>query len=230
VGFGMVSSYPFGNAVGNIDGFGGPKVRFGEKCEIKVHKVAFYLITCLNIPNVTSSEEEPDQSFDAGEEFSRLLMANRNRIFGFIYSLVHDRSAAEDILQNVSAILWKKFDQFELGTDFGAWAMKVSRFKVLQWREKQSKVPLPLGENELFQLADASVVVSFDDGERREALLNCLVSLPGKHREILAARYFSKLSVTQIAEGRNRSRRAIYKMLDRIRAVLLDCILKRMQI
>jgi len=159
-----------------------------------------------------------------GEEFSRLLMANRNRIYGFIYSLIQNRPATEDILQDVSAILWQKFDQFEPGSNFAAWAMKVSRFTVLRWREKQTRLPLPLDEEELLKLADAAVVVSFDDGLRREALHECMCQLAERHRLLLLARYFSKEPVAEIAERTRRSRRAIYKMLDRIRAVLLDCI------
>ena len=55
------------------------------------------------------------------QAFSRLLVANQRRIYGFILTLVHDRSAAEDILQDVSALLWQKYDKFEPGTDFAAW-------------------------------------------------------------------------------------------------------------
>ena len=177
--------------------------------------------------HTTAAGDQPE--LQRGEEFSKLLMANRNRIYGFIYALVADRHATEDILQNVSAVLWKKFDQFELGTDFAAWAMKVSRFIVLQWREKQTKLPLPLEEEELLRLADAAVVVSYDDGVRREALHECVRDLPERHRQLLADRYFSKEPVSGIAERTKRSRRAVYKMLDRIRAVLLDCIRARIQ-
>ena len=54
--------------------------------------------------------------------------------FRFIYSLVRGRHSSEDVLKDVSVVLWKKFDSFEIGTDFGAWAMCVARFTVLNWR------------------------------------------------------------------------------------------------
>ena len=80
------------------------------------------------------SVENDDETVQA---FSRLLVANQRRIYGFILTLVHDRAAAEDILQDVSALLWQKFDKFERGTDFAAWGMAVSRLTILNWRRKQ---------------------------------------------------------------------------------------------
>lgn len=40
-------------------------------------------------------------------------------------------------------VLWRKFDQFQEGTDFAVWAMSVARFCALNWRRKQARLPLP---------------------------------------------------------------------------------------
>jgi hypothetical protein len=44
---------------------------------------------------------------DQVQLFSRLLVANQRRLYGFILTLVHDRAAADDILQDVSSLLWQ---------------------------------------------------------------------------------------------------------------------------
>ena len=164
---------------------------------------------------------------DEGGEFSRLLVANRHRIYGFIYALVHDHSATDDILQEATTVLWKKFDKFEPGTDFGAWAMSVARLSIFEWRRKQKKVPLPLDDRELMLLADEAVVVSCEADARHDALRHCVASLTDRQRELVRRRYQQGERVAQIAESSRKSSRAIYKILTQVHNALLKCIQKR---
>ncbi|MBT7729128.1 MAG: sigma-70 family RNA polymerase sigma factor [Planctomycetaceae bacterium] len=158
------------------------------------------------------------------QRFSALLVANHRRIYGFILTLVHDRTAAEDIQQDVSTVLWQKFDTFEIGTDFAAWAMAVSRLTILNWRRKQKNVPLPLDDQQFALLADEAVAVSCQHEARQVALDECLKAIDAPGRELLASRFEMSQSVTAIAEQLGRSRVAIYKRLNRIQSLLLDCI------
>ena len=171
------------------------------------------------------SVENDDETVQA---FSRLLVANQRRIYGFILTLVHDRSAAEDILQDVSALLWQKFDKFERGTDFAAWGMAVSRLTILNWRRKQKTVPLPLDDQQFSLLADEAVAVSCQHEARQEALQRCLQEVDDSGRELLAARFEMSRSVTSIADQLGRSRVAIYKRLNRIQSLLLECVNKKL--
>jgi len=165
------------------------------------------------------------QNESRGESFSRLLMAERRRILGFIQVLVQDRSAAEDVLQDVSAVLWTKFDQFELGTDFAAWAMCVARLTVLNWRRKQAKLPVNLCDETLRLLADEAVAaLSVPDDERRESLQECLRRLSQNQRELLRAHYEHGEAVVSIARTAQRTTRSIYLRLEKIHAALLDCM------
>lgn len=152
-------------------------------------------------------------------------MAERRRILGFIQVLVQDRAAAEDVLQDVSALLWTKFDKFEIGTDFAAWAMCVARLTVLNWRRKQARLPVTLGDDTLQLLADESVaVLSLPDDERCEALQECLRRLPETQRDLLRAHYERGENVTAIAQAEQRTARSIYLRLEKIHASLLDCM------
>ncbi len=166
-----------------------------------------------------------DPSDDHGAEFSRLLVANQKRILGFIYTLIQDRNASEDVLQDVSAILWKKFDDFERGTDFAAWAMCVARFTVLNWRRKKQKLPIALEDDTLEFLADQAVAtLSSPEDERQAALQECLRRLPSKQLDLIRSRYMQDHDVTEIANSEKRSVRSIYLRLEKIHASLLDCI------
>lgn len=166
---------------------------------------------------------------DQVQLFSRLLVANQRRLYGFILTLVHDRAAADDILQDVSSLLWQKFDKFEPGTDFAAWGMAVSRLTILNWRRKQKRVPLPLDDQQFALLADEAVAVSCQHEARQVALGECLKKIDASGRELLASRFEMSQSVTSIAEQLGRSRVAIYKRLNRIQSLLLDCINEKVQ-
>lgn len=52
------------------------------------------------------------------EEFTRLLVQNQKRIMGLILALVPNGPDADDILQETCAVLWRRFVEFEPGTNF----------------------------------------------------------------------------------------------------------------
>lgn len=166
---------------------------------------------------------------DRGELFSQLLVSNRHRIYGFIYSLLQDHTGAEDLMQEVSTILWRKFDQFEEGTDFAVWAMAVARYCSLNWRRKQVRLPLPLEDDDLMRLADEAVAVGCQEDERQEILKECMAKLPEKVAGPLIARYHRGERVQEIAARQKRSVRSIYLLLERAHGLLLDCVNRHMR-
>ena len=165
---------------------------------------------------------------DRGELYSTLLVKNRHRIYGFIYSLVHNHHASEDLFQEVSTILWKKFDHFEEGTDFAVWAMSVARFCILNWRRKQSRVALPLEDEALMKLVDEAVLVSCEYDDLRMHLRDCYKKIPDKIMSILPARYHREDKVPVIAKRHKKSVRSIYLLLERGHSLLLDCVEQKM--
>ncbi|MDF1814031.1 MAG: sigma-70 family RNA polymerase sigma factor [Verrucomicrobiales bacterium] len=164
----------------------------------------------------------PEQ--DKVETFTRLLIANRGRLFGFIFTMVHDRTATEEILQEASTVLWKKFDQFEPGTDFGAWAMKISRYSVFEWRRRQAKLPLPMDDELLESLSEKALEISCESEAQLEALDSCLKKLNSRDRDLIRSRYDTEDSVAEIAKAGGKSRVAVYKVLNRIHRDLLSCM------
>jgi len=155
-------------------------------------------------------------------------MASRHRVYGFIYSLTQNHQASEDLLQEVSTILWRKFDQFEEGTDFAVWAMSVGRYCVLNWRRKQARLPLSLEDDDLMRLADEAISVSCEHDDLREGLEDCLTKLPDKCVRILRARYNREERVPDIAARQGKSVRSIYLLLEKAHGLLMDCIERRL--
>lgn len=83
----------------------------------------------------SDTPHHPDKQDKRGELVG-LLTRNQRKIFAYIYTLVPNRADAEDILQETSVTIYKKFAEFELGTDFVAWANRIAWWKVKAAQQK----------------------------------------------------------------------------------------------
>jgi RNA polymerase sigma-70 factor (ECF subfamily) len=73
------------------------------------------------------------------ERFVRLLALCQRRIFVYAMSLLHDPDDAEDVLQETNLVLWKKFKEYEPGTDFARWASRIAYHEALRVRRKKGR-------------------------------------------------------------------------------------------
>lgn len=163
---------------------------------------------------------------DRNEVFVRVFAANQRRIHAFIMALVPRLADADDIFQEVSLELWRKFDTFTVGTDFVAWANQFSRYFVLKHFAKQRRLGRLVFDEQLLEILAgeaASATIRADD--RLDALRVCLEKLPPKSRTLLAMRYESGLKTCRdVAARLGRSADAVYKALSRLHDALLACI------
>lgn len=171
----------------------------------------------------------------AREEFISLLTASHRRIYNFIGSMVVDRNDADDIMQETSLALWKHADEFEPGTDFGAWACSFAYYRVIKERRaKHYRLKLAdrvvdllakdaLGETQLDRM-----LASEQFELRREALAKCLQEVPGRNRTLLLDYYSNGRSLAEIGLGVGRNANAIAQLFHRLRGLLRDCMHKRL--
>jgi len=161
---------------------------------------------------------------DQTERFVELLTRYQQRIFLFILSLVPNQGEAEEVLQDTTLVLWRKFGEFEPGTNFKAWAFQVAYLKVQQYWERQNHDRLRFNEAFLRRVADMAAKTPDTIDRRREALTRCLEKLPKKDCDMIRCRYRIGGSVKAAAEELGRSTHAIYKALVRVRRILYDCV------
>lgn len=147
-------------------------------------------------------------------------------LFLYVLSLTGHATDAEDILQDTNLVLWQKFDTFEPGTSFHAWASKVAYYQVLKWREGKGRDAASLDPNVMKLLADDAQAMSETADARRDALRGCLTKLRDADRELIEQRYAPGGSGRAIALQLGRPENSVYKSIGRIRAALLVCIEK----
>jgi RNA polymerase sigma-70 factor (ECF subfamily) len=164
---------------------------------------------------------------DRTTDFLELLTANERSLSLYVHTLVPRDSAAEDILQQTKLLLWKHFDDFQIGTHFLAWARKTAFHQILTHRRHKKREHLPLDEVSLEALGAAVSELASEIPQRHEALRHCLAKLPTEHRQLVHLRYFDDLEIDQVAERVSRTEAAVYRALSRVRLSLMDCVQKQ---
>ena len=148
----------------------------------------------------------------------------------YVQSLLPGDAAAHDVVQQANATLWKKREDFTLGTNFKAWAFSVARYEVLNHRKQQARDSRLVFGEELEQILAEDLVERDDDTERRhEALKGCLEKLRPQDRELLLHRYTATAgTLNDFAERAGRSVGGLKVTLHRLRNALLGCIEKQL--
>ena len=129
-------------------------------------------------------------------------------------------------MQEVTLVLWKKFEQFREGSDFRCWALGVARYEVLAWLRDKGRDRLVLAGDVAEMIAEetANEIVKLE--QERLALQSCLEKLAPQQRDLLLESYGSQLRIQEIAQNSGRSIAGFYQWLHRMRRILLECIRK----
>lgn len=157
------------------------------------------------------------------ERFMRLFLEHEPEILRSVMVFVPQRSDARDIVQDTAVALWQHFPEYDSARPFVNWAVGFARIHVRRYfRECQRQARLSEKALEaLLTVSDERAAVK----ERRErALHECLKKVPSDHRGIIEDYYFKGLTVEAIATATRRSSEAVYKILQRVRRALSDCV------
>ncbi|EMI45321.1 RNA polymerase sigma-70 ECF-like, Rhodopirellula baltica [Rhodopirellula sp. SWK7] len=165
----------------------------------------------------------------APDEFVRELTRTQNRLYGFVRCLLFDPKDIDDVLQDVNVVLLRKHDEFEMGTNFWAWASTIARFQVLTYCKRLGRDRLVFDDSllELIALDVREMGSEIDD--RMEVLQGCMEKLPTPQRQLLSMRYEPDSSLRLIAESLDRTVGSVRQALFRIRESLLGCVQQKLK-
>jgi RNA polymerase sigma-70 factor (ECF subfamily) len=162
-------------------------------------------------------------------EFAAVLTDSQSNIYAYIVSLVGNTDIAQDILQETNRVLIVKSAEFELGTNFIAWAFQIARFQVLQARERRGRRCEILFDEQLIE----QYAIDAENHARRaetqlRALRHCLDRLDPRARAVVEIRYLRSQAVGSIASKFKLSPNAVSQVLHRARVALMRCVKARM--
>jgi RNA polymerase sigma-70 factor (ECF subfamily) len=133
------------------------------------------------------------------EAFRALVDQYRSMLFGTAYLMMRDRGLAEDAVQEALIQTWKHLPALRLHGSFKAWLTRIVVNEVRQQFRKKRVPTVPLEQvSEVTDNLDKAEIAMIQNEERRH-LKQALVKLPAEQREAIVLRYFSELTVPEIA-------------------------------
>jgi RNA polymerase sigma-70 factor (ECF subfamily) len=190
---------------------------------------------------VSTDVQSPDNSFDrAGrtaataplrpptEEFVQQFTLHQRRLYLYILSQVSSTQDAEEVLQDTNLIIWSKYHQFDIATNFFAWAAQIATYEILKFRQRRQREKLRFSD-EFVDAVSRDVLERSEELERRRTALDvCLQKLRPDDRELIHRRYQPGERGKFVAADLGRPANSVYQSLGRIRRTLLECIQRRL--
>ena len=165
---------------------------------------------------------------DRKDEFSELLLERSSMLYAYILSMVHNPHDAEDLSQQTALTLWKKFDQYEPGTNFTAWACSVARYEVRNFLRRNSREDMVFCDELIEQITELAQHSYKAVSDRQDALRHCFKTLSPEQRRLVQCCYESGESVKDVSERIGRTPQSVHGSLRYIRSKLLECIERRL--
>jgi len=161
-------------------------------------------------------------------DFVKLLMEHRAMLHSFVYAVTRNPHTTEDVLQEVSVVLWSKFAEYQEGSNFGAWARSVAYREILAARRSEMRAHRHFDEDCAHAILAAYERRSeqVDTTTHREALRQCL---GGDLRKVIHWRYGLRLNSREIARRLARTAQAIDALIYRGKKLLSDCVRGRLE-
>jgi RNA polymerase sigma-70 factor (ECF subfamily) len=159
------------------------------------------------------------------DEFVRLFSQHEPLVRGFLLTLLPSTGETDDLFQRTSIVLWQKFDEFEPGSNFGAWACQIAKLEVRNHLRVRNRDRHLFSDALLVSLAEVRQALSDELELRREALRHCITKLRPSDQEIIQQCYGPQTTtVKDVAESLGRPVNTLYKALIRIRQALFECV------
>ncbi len=158
-------------------------------------------------------------------EALRTLVEQHSRVlFGTAYLMTRDHSLAEDAVQAALVQMWKKLPSLRQNGSLKAWLVRIVINEVNQQCRKKRLPTVYLEQAQEIPDDPPEVETTLLRGEEHQHLKRALEMLETKQREAVVLRYFSDLTVPEIAaalgerEGTIKSR--LSRALDHLGEVL----------
>lgn len=173
-------------------------------------------------------KENPHSSSDDYQLFLKLYLANEKRINGYVRALVPNWSDVEDIVQEIVTVMWSKFRDFEKGTNFTAWALKIAHFQVLNYYKIKKSNKMYFSQKIISDLSDKLSSKKPNTDERLNTLKKCLQKLSSDELLLVNMRYEPGSSTKSVSRQTGKDLHQLYRFFNKLHAKLLLCIRRRM--
>ncbi len=162
---------------------------------------------------------------------SELYDRHARPVFSLALRVLQDRSAAEDVVQEVFTQAWTQASRYDTGRGaVGAWLMNMARSRAIdRLRATRIRPDSNLAHDEMLDVPDGSALQDLQllSAEQVSAMKLALDALPALQRIALELAYFEGLTHMEIADRleqplgtvKTRIRQALIKLRDSLQAL-----------
>lgn len=187
----------------------------------------FESVRCFKVPS-RLRYVMPDHS---RKLFEALVRQNEASLIACLRTMVRDPGLADDLFQETLLTAWKRFDQYDQSLPLAPWLRGIA-INLARNAARRKQRECLVFDDSVYQEVEATMQ-SFEtiaeDGwaEKSSALADCLTRLPARSRELIRHRYEENLNASVIAEVTRTSSAAVRKQLQRVRAILAQCVAEK---
>ena len=143
-----------------------------------------------------------------GNSFSILLDRYQKRIYGFIYSKVHDTDLADDIFQDtfIKVVKNLRLGKYSDEGRFLSWVIRIAHNLIMDHYRKIKRLPKHESKIENFDVLDrlaeqnSSIEESMIETQIHADLSLLIKELPDSQKEVLRMRLFQDMSFKEIGD------------------------------
>jgi RNA polymerase sigma-70 factor (ECF subfamily) len=167
-------------------------------------------------------------SSNSNEEIAWQWTASLPSVAAYVRSFTHDFHDAQDILQNVSMAVVRKYAEYDRNKPFVAWAIGIARNELLAYRRRKGVYRQFFDDESFEKIGQAFAEEDGNVNPVLEALQKCMKQVSEKSRRLLQLRYIEDLRYEDMAKTLNFSVGSVKVAMHRLRTALRDCVERRM--
>lgn len=156
-----------------------------------------YLDNAADSPELTDWRLLRQVSTGDENAFAELYSRYNVSIFNYLIRLVHDRAAAEELLQEVFLGLWNGAAGFKRRSSVKSWVFRIAHYQAVSWLRRQKKIVLYDEENLVDQRE--SVESSASQSWREDQVRRAVQELTPIHRAVVELAFVHNLTYAEIA-------------------------------
>ncbi len=149
------------------------------------------------------------------DAFRALMQQYRTTLYGTAYLMMRDHGLAEDVLQEALMQIWRHLPSYKFRGNLKAWLIRIV---INEAKQQFRKKRIRMGSlEETGSLADCEGSIEpYDDRALlRDELRRAVDDLPAEQREVVVLRFFSELTVPEIASALGRREGTVKSRLNR---------------
>lgn len=168
--------------------------------------------------------------------FEQLVVRYQDRLVGFFFHLVHDRTVSEDLAQEAFLRVFRSRDRYEPTAKFSTWLFRIAHNLASNQKRgaaRRREIPLASGSDahnlrpEEQILAEKSALMptrQLDSTELRNVVRNAIEELSERQRTVVVLHKFEEMSYEEIGEIMGLGTVAVKSLLSRARSKLKEAL------